>query len=313
MARYRESLPQLAGEVFLTDSGLETTLIFHDGYDLPCFAAITLLGTEAGRRRLGRYFLDHLQVAAQANVGFILESVTWRASPDWAAQLGYSAAALAEANRAAISMLVELRSQVNGSTRPVVISGLVGPRGDGYDGTALMSAAQARDYHAVQIHTFADTEADMVNAMTITYPDEAIGIIITARDAGLPAAVSFTVETDGALPDGTSLGEVIHRVDDATAYYAINCAHPTHFTDVLDPAADWTRRLRGPRASASRKSHTELDQADELDAGDPVELAEQYARLRATHPSLTVLGGCCGTDLRHIQALAHRLQHPGPT
>lgn len=312
MARYRDALPQLAAEIFLTDSGLETTLIFHDGYELPYFAAVTLLGTEAGRRRLGRYFLDHLEVAAQAGVGFILESVTWRASPDWANLLGYSPAGLAEANRAAISMLAALRAQVDDAVRPVVVSGLVGPRGDGYDGTALMTPEQARDYHATQIQTFAATEADMVNAMTITYPAEAVGIVAAATDAAIPVAISFTVETDGALPDGTPLGEAIHRVDDATdgapAYYAINCAHPSHFTHVLDSTADWTQRLRGVRANASRKSHAELDEADELDAGDPVELAEQYAQLHAMHPNLTVLGGCCGTDLRHLQALVHRLQ-----
>jgi len=317
MARYRDALPQLAPTVFLTDTGLETTLIFHDGYDLPYFAAMTLLREEAGRRSLDRYFLEHAQVAAQSGVGFILESATWRASSDWGDLLGYTRQALAEANRVAIDQLVNLRSQLaeNGRDivvrRDIVVSGCIGPRGDGYDGTARMNAQQAHDYHGVQVETLAATDADMVNAMTITYPDEAVGIVRAAHEADIPVAISFTVETDGALPDGTPLGEAIERVDDATggsaAYYGINCAHPTHFADVLDPDAPWTRRLRSVRANASRRTHAELDESETLDAGDAVELAAQYTHLRDTLPGLTVLGGCCGTDVTHLRAIADAL------
>lgn len=312
MARYRDALPQLAPEVFLTDTGLETTLIFHHGYDLPHFAAITLLQDEAGRERLDRYFLEHAQVAAQLGVGFILESVTWRASKDWGDLLGYSPTALAEANRTAIAQLVDLRSRLEGGERDIVVSGCIGPRGDGYDGTARMSARQSQDYHSTQVETFADTAADMVNAMTITYPDEAIGIVRAADEAGVPVSISFTVESDGALPDGTQLDSAIEQVDDATggsaAYYGVNCAHPTHFAPVLDPAAPWTQRLRSIRANASRRTHAELDESDSLDTGDAFELGAQYAELRSTFPGLTVLGGCCGTDLSHLRAIAGTLK-----
>ncbi len=310
MARYRSELPQLADTVFLTDTGIETTLIFHDGFDLPYFAAMTLLRDEAGRQRLDRYFLDHAQLAAQAGTGFIIESATWRASPDWGDLLGYSRAALADANRVAVESLVAQRSQLD-SGIDVVVSGCIGPRGDGYDGTALMAAKLARDYHAEQVQTFAGTDADMVHAMTMTYPDEAVGVVLAAREAEIPVAISFTVETDGVLPDGTGLGEAIERVDDATggaaAYFAINCAHPTHFAHVLDPDAAWSQRLRGVRANASRKSHAELDESESLDPGDPVELGAQYADLRRRSPNLTVLGGCCGTDVRHLKAIADAL------
>ncbi len=310
MARYRNELPQLADTVFLTDTGIETTLIFHDGFDLPYFAAVTLLRDEAGRQRLDRYFLDHAQLAAQSGTGFIIESATWRASPDWGDLLGYSRTALADANRLAVESLVAQRSQLD-SDIDVVVSGCIGPRGDGYDGTALMAAKLARDYHAEQVQTFAGTDADMVHAMTMTYPDEAVGVVLAAREAEIPVAISFTVETDGVLPDGTGLGEAIERVDDATggaaAYFAINCAHPTHFAHVLDPDAAWSQRLRGVRANASRKSHAELDESESLDPGDPVELGAQYADLRRRSPNLTVLGGCCGTDVRHLQAIADAL------
>jgi len=273
-------------------------------------AAVTLLRDEAGRQRLDRYFLDHAQLAAQSGTGFIIESATWRASPDWGDLLGYSRTALADANRLAVESLVAQRSQLD-SDIDVVVSGCIGPRGDGYDGTALMAAKQARDYHAEQVQTFAGTDADMVHAMTMTYPDEAVGVVLAAREAEIPVAISFTVETDGVLPDGTGLGEAIERVDDATggaaAYFAINCAHPTHFAHVLDPDAAWSQRLRGVRANASRKSHAELDESESLDPGDPVELGAQYADLRRRSPNLTVLGGCCGTDVRHLQAIADAL------
>ena len=308
MPVFRDALPQLADRVFLTDTGIETTLIFHDGYQLPHFAAVTLLRDESGRRHLDRYFLQHADVAARSGTGFILESATWRASADWGNLLGYSRAALAEANRIAIETLIELRS---GLDMDVVVSGCIGPRGDGYDGTARMTAKQARDYHAEQVQTLAGTDADMVHAMTISYPVEAVGLVLASREAQIPVAISFTVETDGLLPDGTGLGEAIERVDEETggaaAYYAVNCAHPTHFAHVLAPGAAWTQRLRGVRANASRKSHAELDESASLDAGDPEELGAQYAELRTTLPNLTILGGCCGTDVRHLRAIAQTL------
>jgi S-methylmethionine-dependent homocysteine/selenocysteine methylase len=307
VARFRDSLPQLRDSLFLTDSGLETTLIFLDGFELPHFASITLLRDDAGRRHLDEYFLEHMQVAAAAGAGFILESATWRSSPDWGDLLGYSRPELAEANRRAIDTLVELREGLD-FDGDVVVSGCIGPRTDGYSRGTRMTAEQARDYHAEQVQTFAATEADMAHAMTITYPDEAVGIVLAALEAELPVAISFTLETDGVLPDGTSLGAAIKRVDEATgaaaAYFGINCAHPTHFAHVLDPSAASTQRLRGLRANASRRSHAELDEAAALDAGDPSELGAEYAELRELFPNLTVLGGCCGTDVRHVRAIA---------
>jgi S-methylmethionine-dependent homocysteine/selenocysteine methylase len=307
MSRYRGQLPQLDQRMFLTDSGLETTLIFHDGYDLPHFAAFVLLDDEKGRERLDRYFREHAQVAAGVGAGVVLESVTWRASPDWAELLGLSSDQLADANRAAIDQLDRLRAGM-GDDRAVVVSGCIGPRGDGYDGTARMDAHDAEEYHAVQVRTFADSPADMVHAMTITYPDEAIGIVEAARHAGIPVAVSFTVETDGRLPDGAPLGEAIQRVDEGTdgsaAYFGVNCAHPTHLDGALDGGAPWAPRLRGLRANASRKSHAELDEAESLDDGDPDELGREYVELRREMPGLTVLGGCCGTDVRHVRSIA---------
>jgi len=307
MTRSRDTLPQLGSELFLTDSGLETDLIYHHGVDLPEFAAFPLLDDEAGIGRLRSYFAGHAAIAARADVGFILESATWRANADWGARLGYDADALDRVNRKAIDLLVEVRADGQ-AHRPSPISGCIGPRDDGYAAAALMTADAARAYHRPQIATFADTQADLVTAMTLTYPDEAIGIAQAAREVGMPVVLSFTVETDGNLPDGRPLVAAIEMVDDATdgypAYYMINCAHPAHFATILDPGAGWTGRIKAIRANASSKSHAELDAASDLDSGDPVVFGREHVDLRSRFPHITILGGCCGTDLRHIEQIA---------
>jgi homocysteine S-methyltransferase len=305
MALFRDNLPQANGTVFLTDSGLETDLVFNHGIDLPEFAAFPLVDDESGRRLLRGYFAEHLAIAAEHGVGIALETPTWRASSGWGARLGYDGAALRRVNQAAVDLVTELRANTD---VPVVASAAVGPEGDGYRPSHYLAADEARAYHAPQLEVLADTDIDMAHAMTMTYVDEAIGIAEAARAVGLPLAVSFTVETDGALPDGTALGEAIQRVDDATGggpvYYGINCAHPTHFSNVLDADADWASRFRCLRANASTMSHDELDEAAELDSGNPTELGSQYADLRRRLTNLTVLGGCCGTDARHVRAIA---------
>jgi S-methylmethionine-dependent homocysteine/selenocysteine methylase len=307
MAKYQNRLPQLSGDLFLTDGGIETTLIFHDGFDLPYFAAFDLLKDHAGREALRRYHESYVSIAKSHGVGFVLESATWRASPDWAEKLGYPEEALAQANRKAVEMLRDIRDAQESETTPMVISGCVGPRGDGYSPTEMMGAEEAERYHAVQIGAFRDTDADMVTAITMTYADEAIGVTRAATSAGLPVVISFTVETDGRLPSGQTLKDAIAQVDQATgsapAYYMINCAHPTHFEDALANGEPWVERIGGLRANASTKSHAELDEAEELDDGNPEELGGQYRDLRNTLTQLSVLGGCCGTDHRHIEQI----------
>jgi homocysteine S-methyltransferase len=313
MAMYRKRLPQVDGGLFLTDGGLETTLIFHNGVDLPHFAAFDLLRTVPGREMLRDYHAPYI-TAAQANgYGFILDAPTWRASADWGTKLGYSREALAAVNRDAISLMCELRDACKTPGMPMVVSGTLGPRGDGYVPGELMSAAEAQDYHAEQIAVFADTDADMIGAFTLTNIAEAIGIACAAKAADMPAAISFTLETDGKLPTGDALGEAIAAVDAASgewpAYYMINCAHPTHFEGTLAAGGAWLNRLRGVRANASRRSHAELNEAADLDAGDPAELGRQYRTLLQRYPGITVIGGCCGTDERHVACIGTTCRH----
>jgi S-methylmethionine-dependent homocysteine/selenocysteine methylase len=314
MARYRNRLPQMEAGLFLTDGGIETTLIFREGIDLPYFAAFHLLRDACGREALRRYFARHASIACRGGVGFVLESATWRASADWGRRLGYSPDDLARANHAAIELLLELRQALETERSPMVISGCVGPRGDGYAPGQGMTAEEAEAYHAAQIATFAESEADLVSAITMTSAAEAIGFARAARAAGMPAVVSFTVETDGRLPTGQPLGDAIEETERATggspAYYMINCAHPAHFAGSL-AGGPWARRIRGLRANASRRSHAELDEAPDLDDGDPIELGRDYADLRARLPWINVLGGCCGTDHRHVEAIFERCREAG--
>ncbi len=305
MTRYRRRLPQLGDTLFLSDGGLETTLIYHEGIALPAFASFTLLASEQGTERLRRYFGVYADIARRRQLGVVLESATWRASADWGAQLGYDAASLARINRRAIDLLVEVRREFETAKTPVVISGNLGPRGDGYRPESRMTAAEAERYHLAQIRTFADTDADMVSAFTLNYIEEAVGIVRAARAMRMPVAISFTLETDGRLPSGDALETAIRRVDAATdghaEYFMINCAHPTHFEHVLADGADWIDRVRGVRANASRRSHAELDVATALDEGNPAEFGRQHLSIRQRLPRLSVVGGCCGTDHRHLE------------
>jgi homocysteine S-methyltransferase len=303
-----ETLPQLGASLFLTDGGLETTLQFRQGLDLPCFAAFHLLQTPTGEQALAEYFRGYAQLALRFRAGLILESPTWRASPDWGQRLGYDRQALARANARSIELLAAVRQEFSARIPHIVLSGCVGPRGDGYQPTDRMSAGEAQVYHQWQVDALAAAGAPLITAMTINYLEEALGIVQAARRAGLPLALSFTVETDGCLPGGETLAQAIERVDQETAgypaYYMVNCAHPDHFAHALQDDQPWSRRVRGLRANASRQSHAELNDAPALDDGDPRDFGRLHRELKLRLPALTVLGGCCGTDERHLEQVA---------
>jgi S-methylmethionine-dependent homocysteine/selenocysteine methylase len=216
MSKSRRNLPQLAGDLFLTDAGIETTLMFQQGFDLPYFAAFHLLKGEAGTEALRNYYRRHARIARASGTGFVLESATWRANPDWGDKLGYSPADLDAANRKAIDLLHELRAELESERSPMVISGCVGPRGDGYDPGKVMSPDEAQAYHARQIRIYADAGADQITAIAMTNTNEAVGVTRAAQVADIPVAISFTVETDGRLPTGEPLKDAIAAVDQAT-------------------------------------------------------------------------------------------------
>lgn len=297
------NLPQLAGRPVVTDGGLETDLIFNHGVDLPDFASFPLLDDEHGRKLLRDYYADYISIAQRAGATIQLETPTWRANPDWASRLGYSSADLRRVNGDAVRFLQRVRDE--SEVESFLVSGNLGPRGDGYASGEAVDPDEAQRYHSEQIEALADAGADLITALTITGVGEAVGIIRSARAVGLPVSVSFTVEQDGRLPDGSSLADAITRVDaeGGPDYFMVNCAHPTHIANGLTASADWASRIFGVRANASTLSHAELDEATELDEGSPTELAASQDALRAFLPHLSLIGGCCGTDARHVAAM----------
>jgi S-methylmethionine-dependent homocysteine/selenocysteine methylase len=313
MPRYRHALPQLSGDLFLTDAGLETDLIFNHGIEIREFAAHTLLSSEIGRAAMTRYFGGFLALARDFDAGFILHSATWKAHRHWAGALGATGAELKLANEESLRFIADLRKRFADNSKPIVLNAIIGPRGDAYKPDAVFSTQEAEDYFSEQIGWLLRTEADMVSGMTFNQASEAAGFVRAARRARMPAVLSFTVETNGRLPTGQSLGDAVREVEAASgeycSYYMINCAHPDHFSPALEDAG-WTRRIRGLRANASRRSHAELDSSTELDAGDPDELARQYRSLAARMPWINIFGGCCGSDLRHVARIAEAIRPP---
>jgi homocysteine S-methyltransferase len=306
MAKYRYALPQDAGGLFLSDGGMETALIFLQGLDLPQFASFVLLDSEKGRAELVKYYKQYLAIARDRGIGFVLDTATWRASLDWGGLIGFDAEKLKEINIAAVDLVASLREEWETPATPIVLNGVIGPRGDGYK-AGRMEAKEAEDYHAFQVDIFAGTRADMVSAITMNTVNEAVGVARAAKRAAIPCVVSFTVETDGRLVDGTTLRAAIEATEEATegspTYYMVNCAHPTHFEQALARDETWVKRIHGVRANASAKSHAELDESETLDAGDMTDLSRRYKALTRAFPSMRILGGCCGTDHRHLAAI----------
>ena len=296
-------MPTPGGSPFVSDGGLETDLIFQHGIDLPEFASFPLLDSEDGRGHLHEYFSGYAEVAARAGAGLALETPTWRANPDWGIRLGYDPAELDRVNRASVDFLRQIAAHRR-ELRDIVVAGVIGPRGDGYVPDSAAAPEVAAGYHRAQVESFAAAGADYVHAMTMTTAGEAAGIVAAANAAAMPVVISFTVETDGRLPDGSRLADAIERVDGTgdVAFFGVNCAHPDHIAPALT-GGGWQARIVALRPNASTKSHAELDAAESLDEGNLPELVDSLARLRERLPNVAVIGGCCGTDVRHVAAL----------
>ena len=297
--------------LYLTDGGMETWLFFVKGFEAPEFAAITLMEDEGARSAMREYFEEFLAMAEHARTGFVLDTNTWRGCVEWAPKLGITKEELLRLSAEAVRFAKSIQAKWQERVPEILLNGVVGPAGDGYAPGKVPSAAEAEEMHAPQIRTLAETGVDMISAITMTNIAEATGIARAAKAQGLPVVISFTVETDGRLPSGDRLGEAIEAVDAATgsapAYYMVNCAHPDHFRGTLAEGTGWTSRIGGLRANASRLSHAELDEAEELDDGDPEEFGQLHGELAGLLPNLHVLGGCCGTDHRHVACVSHRI------
>lgn len=308
-----QQLPQLAGKICITDGGMETDLVFHHQLDLPYFAAYDLLRHQQGYDTLFDYYKSYAELALKYKLGLILETVTWRANADWGAKIGDSLQDLEKFNLQSVKLIEHIREEYEDEDAPIVISGCLGPRGDGYTPSQTMSVSEAQDYHSTQIATFAKSNADMIAGLTLNYVEEAIGLTLAAQEHGLPVCISFTVETDGKLPTGDTLAQAIHAVDQATndgpVYYMINCAHPTHFSHLFHTQERWLNRVKGLRGNASCLSHAELNESETLDEGSPTQFGAELGALKSLSPHITVLGGCCGTDYRHIEQVCKNLTY----
>jgi S-methylmethionine-dependent homocysteine/selenocysteine methylase len=294
------------GGLLVTDGGLETTLIFQDGLDLPHFAAFPLLDSEPGRTALRRYYDSYGVAARNSGAGCLLDTPTFRASPDWAAKVGYEVATLPRVIADAVSLLQSVRTTWAPQGVRVAINGAIGPRGDGYSAAETMGGADAEAYHLPQVQAYAAAGADIVTAQTMTHAGEAIGIARAAAQAGIPCIVSFTVETDGKLPDGSALRDAVMAVEAAgapPALYMVNCAHPSHIAPAFELGGDWLKRMAGVRANPSPMSHAELNESPTLEAGDPIELGALLGAMRRRFPHFCLFGGCCGSDARHAEQI----------
>jgi S-methylmethionine-dependent homocysteine/selenocysteine methylase len=302
--------------IYLSDGGMETTMVFHRGMDLNHFAAFELLNDSHGREEMRTYFQPYLDLAVKYGYHFVAETPTWRANPDWAFKLGYSTDELDAINRKSVRFMRSLIQEHSIETDKVLISGNIGPRGDGYVVDKLMTPAEAKAYHSEQIKSFAMEDVDLVSAFTLNYTDEAIGIVLAARDFNIPVVISFTVETDGRLPNGDTLKEAIEETDAMTdgfaALFMINCAHPMHIDKIFTGDDRWAHRIGAIRANASLKSHAELEASESLDEGDKCLLASGYYKLKQTLPNLRYIGGCCGTDHTHIEKICEVLFFDNP-
>lgn len=295
-------LPHQTDQKFLVFAATGTDLIFNRGQELPGFASFPLNEDPEAQPVIVDQMRDLVNTAKAAGVGCIIDTLTWMANRDRAAPLGYDADRLAALNRTAVRLMRDLRDEV--AAEDVLLALCLGPSRDPYTKLEPMTVENARSYHRAQIEAIHDMSVDLVHAYTFNQVEEAAGVALAASDFGVPVVVSFVVETDGKLDNGLPLEEAIAQVDELTsngpAYFMVNCAHPDHFSHVLTG----NPRLKGIVVNASRCSHAELDDATKLDDGDPEELAAEITRLVKLYPSLSVIGGCCGTDFRHLQRMA---------
>ena len=298
-------LPHQTDKTFLVFAATGTDLIFNRGLDLPGFASFPLNEDPKAQPVIVDQMRDLVNVAQGAGASCIIDTLTWMANLNRAAPLGYDADALVKLNRTAVDLMRGLRDEV--ASDDVLLALCVGPASDAYARDTAMTVAQARTYHSAQIGSVRDMGLDLIHAYTFNQVDEAAGVALAAQDADKPVVVSLVVETDGCLDNGQPLQEAITQIDElsgsAPAYYMVNCAHPDHFSHALTG----NPRLKGMVVNASRCSHAELDDADTLDDGDPDELAAEIARLVAKFPAMQVIGGCCGTDMRHLRRMAEEI------
>jgi homocysteine S-methyltransferase len=305
---HEEFPPRLENKFYLTEGGTETEILYKWGYELPEFAMFTLLeNAEANECVLGMY-RRYFDVAEAYGTGILVTGHDYRASPDWARKLGYSLKGLTEMQHRTIQFLTDIRAEYEGRVSDVYVSGCIGPRGDAYGTGGGISEAESEDYHSVQLSNLVETDADMAIAQTFNNIPEAIGVVRAATAIGIPIGVCLTLTTDALLRSGPTLKEAVETIDDRTggaaAWFGTNCSHPVEFEPAISEAGAWAERLRYIRPNATQMEKIALCKLGHLEDGDPVELGHQIGDVARRFPNADILGGCCGTDERHLGEIA---------
>jgi homocysteine S-methyltransferase len=304
----KRRMPTVEDPLFLTEAGIETTLMYKNGWELQHFCLFERMREDRFMADLEAYHRRLIEVALERGVGHLLDGVHYRASPDWSAKLNMSDSELKQLTEKGLALYQELSEEYATEATPIPVGCCIGPRGDAYGTGHEMSPEEAQDYHTIQIETAKQAGADFVSALTFNRIDEAIGLARAAEAAGLPVIVSFSLTKDARLNSGPSLDEAVTAVDAATdeapLFYMINCNHPVDFSPALDAPGDWINRLQGIRANASSLDHGMLCKLGHLEEGDPEELGGQFADIARRFPHMNVFGGCCGTDREHLDQIA---------
>ena len=299
-----------SGRLMTTAGGFETWMQYVDGFELRHFCGFELLNDPRGVTCLRDYHRKVVEAAVASGFGVINEGLHYRASRDWGELIGFSKDALEEINLRGIEFYRDFAREYASPETPMLVGGVIGPRGDAYNVGRTPDAAEAEDYHSEQILTFRKAGADHVTAMTFSSFDEAIGLARAAKAADMPVVVSFIASNGGRLHGGETLEQAITRVDaetgNAPQYYMTNCTHPTEFEPALTPG-DWIQRLGGFMPNAVAMETLDLCKLGHLEDGDPEELGAQMAGLAKRFPHINVWGGCCGTDGRHIGEITRQV------
>jgi S-methylmethionine-dependent homocysteine/selenocysteine methylase len=299
--------PRKPGLLYLTEGGVETEIMYKWGHKLPHFAMFTLLDKPEAMADMKSMFARALEVAATQKTGLVLSSLDYRASPDWAALLGISADGLRDVHFRTVAFMKEVAAPFVEKIPDLVFSGVIGPRGDAYGKGGGITEEEAEDYHTPQLKNLRDAGADMACALTFNNIPEAVGVARAAKAVGIPLGLYFTLNSKGTLGSGPTLKEAVESVEEITqgapSYYGLNCSHPLEFMESLEDG-DWLKRVRSIRPNAVRMEKVALCKLGHLEDGDPEELGQQMGDIRQKFPQMDILGGCCGTDERHLGEIA---------
>jgi homocysteine S-methyltransferase len=287
--------------LILTDGGIETSLMFESGLALPePLESAALVGTDAMRE----LYAGYIEAARACDLPVIIGTPTFRAG---ARQAEAAGADVREVNAAAVRHHQALRAAA-GPGAPVLVAGVLGPYGDAYTPSEAPDAAFAERYHAVQAAALADAGVDLLFAPTFPAVDEAIGCVRAMTATGLPSVISYVLGRDARVLDGTPLADAVARVDAETdpppTFHSLSCIHADVAARALDGVLPG--RVLECKANGSALTPAELVALDHLDSDAPETFAADMWRLHTEH-GLRVLGGCCGTDARHMRALGARM------